>query len=254
MAILSQGRHHSTGRVTIFEYERGLFYRSGVFDRVLAPGSYRLWGWARQHLTVVDLRATSLQVSGQKVFTLDPLPVTVNLAVDYRIVDPVKAIHENQSYLTKLYEHAQREGRTVLAGASIKELMGHREGLNERLRLQLLACGPPLGLEVLAAEIKDLVLVASVRDLLTKEVEQKLRAQAALTAAREEVATLRAQANAARLIRDNPEILRLRELEAMTELSRHSGNTLILQAGSSSVDIPKAVRKDSSGSDSQSDQ
>ncbi len=233
----SHTQEHSGGRVTVFEYQRGLLYDSGAFKRVLMPGTYRLWWWMRKHITVVDIRQSSLQVSGQKVFSADPLPITVNLTVDYRIVDPARAVHESQSYLTKLYEHTQREGRAVLSGVSVGELMGSREALHELLKQQLLPYGAPLGLEILAAEVKDLVLVASVRDLMTKEVEQKLRAKAALTAAREEVATLRALANAARLVRDNPEILRLREIEAMAELSRGSGNTLILNAGTAASNL-----------------
>jgi regulator of protease activity HflC (stomatin/prohibitin superfamily) len=227
--------------VTVFEYERGLLYSAGVFSRVLPPGRHRIWPLSRQQVKVVDIRQATLNVSSQKTFSADPLPVTVSLGVDYQIADPALAVHQSQSPLGKLYEHSQREARGIVARATLADLMGERTAINAALTGAIQPHGSALGLEILGAEVRDLILTPLVRDLVTKEVETRMRAQAALAGAREEVATLRAMANAARILRDHPEIARLRELEVMSELSRRPGNTLVLGTG---VPLARAPRSD----------
>lgn len=231
------GREYSKGLVTIFEYERGLLYTRGAFQRIMAPGCYRIWPFTKTHIKVLDVRQTSLTISAQKIFTSDPLPVTVSLSVDYRIDDAARSVHEHKDVLSSLYEVAQRAVRGLIAVTEIADLLGSREAINDGLLPKVYPWGEPLGLEILRVDIKDVTLVASVRDLMTKEAEQKLRARAALAAAREEVATLRALSNAARMVRDNPELLKLREMDLVAELARGKGNTLVMNSSGSALGL-----------------
>jgi regulator of protease activity HflC (stomatin/prohibitin superfamily) len=63
---------------------------------------------------------------------------------------------------------------------------------------------------------------------MSKTVEADKAAKAALITAREEHATTRCQANTARLIQENPMIIRLKELQTIAEMGKGSGNTVIL--------------------------
>lgn len=87
------------------------------------------------------------------------------------------------------------------------------------------------GLRILNVGIKDVILAPKVRDLLMKEAEAKRVAQAMLIGAREEVATLRALANAARLAAEHPQLLRLRELDTVRAFAETPGNTVVVGVG-----------------------
>jgi regulator of protease activity HflC (stomatin/prohibitin superfamily) len=106
--------------------------------------------------------------------------------------------------------------------------------LNERVRINddILQAVKPLaeayGVRVLNVGIKDVILAPKVRDLLMKEAEAKRVAQATLIGAREEVAALRALANAARLAAEHPQLLRLRELDAVRAFAQTPGNTVVV--------------------------
>ena len=54
---------------------------------------------------------------------------------------------------------------------------------------------------------------------MNKVTEAKKAAEAQLIARREETAALRSQANSARLLADNPTLMRLRELEVLERLA-----------------------------------
>ena len=82
----------------------------------------------------------------------------------------------------------------------------------------------------------------NVREMMLKKIEAEKSAQASLIRAREEVAAARARANVARMIMENPAVLRLKELETMSELAKSPGSTVVF-SGKTDVDglIAKAV-------------
>jgi hypothetical protein len=64
--------------------------------------------------------------------------------------------------------------------------------------------------------------------MFLQEVEAEHKGRASLVAARHEVAAARARANTARLLQENPNLLRLQELETLAQLAAKSGNVLII--------------------------
>jgi regulator of protease activity HflC (stomatin/prohibitin superfamily) len=218
---------HTRGAVTILEYQRGLLYRDGALQRVLTAGRYRLWPWQRQKIVVLDVRRTSAQVSGQKLLTKDQITITLNLVADYEIADVALALHRVSDFRTQLYEDVQLAARSVVGELAVDELLEQREVVNARLLQSVRDRATAYGVEVSLVAIKDIALSAKVRDMLMKEAEARRTAQAMLIGAREEVAALRALSNAARLAAQHPQLLRLRELDALRSFSQTPGNTVV---------------------------
>ena len=84
------------------------------------------------------------------------------------------------------------------------------------------------GVELTRVGVKDMVLPGTVRAVFLQEVEAEHKGRASLVAARHEVAAARARANTAKLLQENPHILRLQELETLAQLASKSGNVLII--------------------------
>ena len=122
----------------------------------------------------------------------------------------------------------QLAARNVVGAATVDVLLQDRVGINRQILEAVQPLAEGYGLRVLTVGIKDVILAPKVRDLLMKEVEAKRVAQAMLIGAREEVATLRALANAARLAADHPHLLRLRELDAVRAFAQTPGNTVVM--------------------------
>lgn len=244
-------REYSRGVATIYEYERGLLYRNGKLQKVLEAGRYRIWPFSNQRVEVVDVRRASAQVANQKLLTSDQITVGISIAADYEIVDVVAASHRVANYQSQLHEDIQLAARNIVGAVTVDALMENRVAINTQLLEAVAPLAVEYGLRVIGVAIKDVILAPKIRDLLMKEAEARRVASAMLIGAREEVAAMRALANAAKLAQENPALLCLRELEVARSLASNSGNTLVMGLNESKVSVGNRAAKGAQESDSE---
>ena len=91
------------------------------------------------------------------------------------------------------------------------------------MRAFVTARAQALGAEVGEIGVKDVILPGDVRELLNKVVEAERVAKANLIRRQEETAATRSLLNTAKLMEDNPLLLRLKELEALEKLVEKVG-------------------------------
>jgi regulator of protease activity HflC (stomatin/prohibitin superfamily) len=73
------------------EYERGVIFFLGRFQKVKGPGLIVLIPFV-QKMVKVDLRVVVMDVPTQDVISRDNVSVKVNAVIYFRIVDPEKAV------------------------------------------------------------------------------------------------------------------------------------------------------------------
>lgn len=210
--------------VTIYEFERGLKYSGGKFRAVMGPGQY--WYLPRfTTIRAIDMRVSVAALSGQEVLSADGVALKVSVAAKYRVADPGQAVNTVDNYAAALYSELQLALRAVISASALDDLLAQRPALGARLTE--LAAGPvrALGLELVAAEIRDLTLPGELKKIFTQVVRARQEGLAALEKARGETAALRNLANAAQMIERNPHLMQLRLLQV---LGQQSGNTVVL--------------------------
>src|SRR5262249_36960512 len=111
---------------------------------------------------------------------------------------------------------------------TLEDLLKERDALSRDLHASVAPRAKSYGVELTRVGVKDMVLPGAVRAVFLQEVEADLKGRAALAAARHEVAAARARANTAKLIQENPQLLRLQELETLAQLASKAGNVLII--------------------------
>ena len=79
------------------------------------------------------------------------------------------------------------------------------------------------GVRVSVIALKDIILPGDIRDILNQVVTAEKQAQANLIRRREETAATRALLNTAKLMEDNPLLVRLKELEDAGKDRRQGG-------------------------------
>ena len=212
----------------IRQYQRGLLYDKGHFVEVLQPGRYWYWPWQVKHVEVIDIRETSQTVEGQEILTSDKIGIRVTLIAQYHVADPVAARHQVENYVSQLYQDLQLTLREAVAGQTLEALMSSREALSAGIQAQVAPRASKYGVELSRVGVKDMVLPGAVRTVFLQEMEAELKGRASLVAARHEIAAARARANTAKLLQENPHLVRMQELELLASLASKSGNVVVI--------------------------
>lgn len=198
----------------------GLYMKDGQYVETLAPGRYAFWrNVAQVSVTPVDLREQVLEVSGQELMTADKVTLRLNALVTYRVADPLKAANAANDVKQALYREVQLALRGVVGLRSIDSLLEEKDGVGQELDALVRRRAGDFGLAIETVGIRDVILPGDMRDLLNKVTEAKKAAEANLITRREETAAMRSQANTAKLMENNPTLMRLRELEALEKVA-----------------------------------
>ncbi len=209
-------------KIIIHQHEKGLYFRNGLYKRLLDPGAhYFLWG-SGFRIQRVDMRLQNMTILGQEVLTQDNLPVKLSLVLFYRIVDPVKAVLTVAHHEAHMHLKAQIAIREVIAGCTLEDILQKRGDLNAQIAEKIKAEADEIGLQVDQITFRDIMLPAELRQAYLQVVKAQKEGLAALEKARGESAALRNLANAAHLFKENPDLLQLRFLHTLEHSSGHN--------------------------------
>ena len=197
----------------------GLLFVDGELARTLTPGLHAFWRFNRSmKVESVDLRLQALEVSGQDILTKDKVSLRVNLSAVYRVADPVKARSELGNFIEYLYRALQFGLRQTIGSRTLDVLLGDKDELDQEVWRYAAERARPHGLEVETVGLKDVILPGEMKDILNQVVQAEKVAQANVIRRREETAATRSLLNTAKLMEDNPLLLRLKELEALEKV------------------------------------
>jgi regulator of protease activity HflC (stomatin/prohibitin superfamily) len=206
--------------VDVAEGHVGLLFVDGALVRELQPGAHMFWAVTKKPVVkVVDLRRQAIDVAGQEILTRDRVTLRVNIAADYQVVDAVKAATAVKDFADALYRALQFAFRKSLGTKSLDEILADKVTAEteavDRVRADMAAIGVSVG----EIAVKDVVLPGEMRDILNKVVTAEKEAEANVIRRREETNATRSLLNTARIMAENPVMLRLKELEALSEIA-----------------------------------
>jgi regulator of protease activity HflC (stomatin/prohibitin superfamily) len=207
----------------------GVWFRDGTFVETLPPGRHAFWkNSAEFKLVPVDTRELILDVSGQDIMTADKVTLRLNALVTYRVADAPLSLKATDDARQALYREVQLVLRALVGARELDGFLADKDGVVGELEQGLRRRVPALGLEVVTVGIRDVILPGEMKDLLNKVTEAKKAAEANLIARREETAAMRSQANTAKLLQDNPTLMRLRELEVLEKVAATAKLSVVL--------------------------
>jgi regulator of protease activity HflC (stomatin/prohibitin superfamily) len=230
----------------------GLLYENGVLVRVLAPGRYAFCTLfaPQREIVQVDIRERSVTIKNQEILTADKVAIRISILVFFKTVDAKAALQNVESFEDRLYEDVQLAARRFLASRTLDQILRDRNDLSEAIREDVRQTAASYGVEIRRADVKDLVFPGNLRELMNKGIEtertweanliaqeksaqaakiqaesqaeiQKITAKAATFARQQE---LEADEKAAVVLKANPELLKLKEIEALREIGLKGGN------------------------------
>ena len=218
-------------RLVVVHGQVGLLYIDGALSDTLSPGVHAFWNAGRSvDMKIVDVREHALDVVGQEILTKDRVSIRVNLAATYKVVDPVKAVTEVKDFEDSLYRALQYAFRQTLATKTLDEVLAKKGVVDTEAANGVSKAMAKIGLNVSAITIKDVVLPGEMRDILNTVVTAQKEAEANVIRRREDASATRALLNTAKVMSDNPAMMRLKELEALEGIAEKVG-TLTVHSG-----------------------
>jgi regulator of protease activity HflC (stomatin/prohibitin superfamily) len=206
--------------VEVPETAFGLLIVDGELERVLEPGLHAFWKYHRMLKTeLVDRRVQSMEVQGQEILTRDKVSLRVNLTALWQVTDVVKARGELVNFVEYAYKELQFALREAVGARTLDELLGDKGALDREIGDAVRAKTLEFGLAVRSVGVKDVILPGEMKTILNRVVESEKVAQANLIKRREETAATRSLLNTARLMDENPTLLRLKELETLEKVT-----------------------------------
>jgi regulator of protease activity HflC (stomatin/prohibitin superfamily) len=165
--------------LVVSEGMAGLLCRHGIFVRRANAGRHVLWGrsWSSRHL---DLRRTALTIAGQEALTSDGVSIKMSLMVSCRIDDPFKAVHESQNWMREINSATQIALHKAVGCVSAEALLNQRLEIGARLLARIQPHAVLLGIDVLAIEVKDMMLPAELRRAFAGAVKAGIEDRTAL--------------------------------------------------------------------------
>jgi len=206
----------------------GLLFIDGTLRQTLDAGLHAFWNFnGNVSVERVELRARSLDVSGQELLSRDKVTLRVNLAATVQVVDPVRAHRTLSNADEFIYRQLQFGLRQAIATRSLDELLGEKAALDGEIAAHVRAAIEGHGVQLLGVGIKDVILPGEMKEILNGVVLAEKQAQASVIRRREEANATRSQLNTARLIEDNPVLMRLKELEALEKVTEKIGKLTV---------------------------
>jgi regulator of protease activity HflC (stomatin/prohibitin superfamily) len=164
--------------------------------------------------------------------------VRVNLVVTWQVADAVRAATASADPAQALYREAQLALRAAIGTRTLDALLADKESVGGEVRESLSGRVSDLGIVVRSVGLRDLILPGDMKALLNQVVAATKEAEANLIKRREETASVRSQANTAKLLADNPQLARLKELELLKDVLAGARTTFVFGNG----DIADQVR------------
>ena len=198
----------------------GLLIVDGAFVKVLEPGLHAFWKFQRaMKAELVDQRVQAMEVAGQEILTRDKVSLRVNLTAMWQVTDVVRARSELQNFVEFVYKQLQFALREAVGARTLDELLGAKGALDREIEGTARAAIEARGIALVNVGVKDVILPGDMKEILNRVVEAEKVAQANLIRRREETAATRSLLNTARLMDENPTLMRLKELETLEKVT-----------------------------------
>jgi len=221
-------------------YEKAVLFVDGKYERILESGFYCWW---KNNIAIfvgkVDTRLQQAELNGQEMLTRDKASLRINAWARYQVVDIEKALLQNKEYERQLYVAFQLALREYVTGLNFDELLEKKEAIVNYVLEKVAAEADTLGVKVAGFGIREIserseanerggawrsssdevLLPGDVKEIMNQVLVAEKKAQANIILRREETASTRSLLNTAKLLEDNPTLLKLKELEYVEKIA-----------------------------------
>jgi regulator of protease activity HflC (stomatin/prohibitin superfamily) len=209
------------------QYERGVVFRLGRYNRTAGPGLYLLWPIIEWQ-TKMDLRTVTRDVEQQEGITRDNVPIKVDAVIWFRIIDPELAVMRVREVAYAVAQVSLTTLRTVLGQHTLDDILKEQDTISEAMQESIDSVTEPWGVKVELVQMKNVEIPPSMQRAMAQEAEALREKRARLIKAEAELAAAEQLRQAAEVIMQNPAGLELRRMQMITEVGAEQNTMTII--------------------------
>ncbi|MCA9379419.1 slipin family protein [Candidatus Dojkabacteria bacterium] len=208
------------------QYEKGLLFSFGKFQRQLEPG----WHFIipiMQSMIKIDIRTKTVDLADQEAITKDNVSTRISAVLYFNVENAEKAILEVENYMWATSQLAETTMRTVVGEFSLDELLSHRDKVANKIEEIVERSSGSWGVRILRVELKDVILPESMKRTMAKQAEAEREKRATIINSEGEVIAAENLQKAATMMAKAPGALHLRTLNSINDISSDQSNTVV---------------------------
>jgi regulator of protease activity HflC (stomatin/prohibitin superfamily) len=162
------------------EFRRLVHFRFGRCMGQKGPGFiFPLWPIIDQ-VVVVDLRELYLDVQPQTCITKDNAPVSVDMLVYMKIVEPQDSVLKVENFLGAARGMAITTLRSVVGDISLDDVLAKRDEINQIMQAKLDEVTDRWGVKVTAVEIREIEPPRDIQEAMSRQMSAERNRRAAV--------------------------------------------------------------------------
>jgi len=224
------------------QYERGVVFRLGKYNRTAGPGLYLVLPLIEWQVRT-DLRTVTNDVAQQEGITRDNVPIKVNAVIWYRIVDPARAIIQVRDVANAVVQVAVTTLRTALGQHTLDDILKAQDTIAEGMQQAIDTVTEPWGVKVERVQMRNVEIPPTMQRAMAQEAEALREKRARLIKAEAELDAAEQLRQAAEVIMQNPAGLELRRMQMITEVGAEQNTMTIIMMPSEFVGAARGIAK-----------
>jgi len=209
------------------EWQRMSLLRLGRFVGVKGPGFFIVPPFLYSMASIVDMRITTQQVEATATLTKDNIPIKVTAALEFEVEDPEKATIGVKDYLRTVIWASTEALKNTIGRLELRELLSQREVIAVELKADIDKAAQDFGVNVRAVRITDIDTPTSLIEELAVIARAERGARAKEIQAKAEIKVAQMLAQAAEIL-EKPGALKIREIQALLEMSKEESTMVII--------------------------
>lgn len=199
------------------QWERLIVLRLGRFQAMKGPGILFIVPFVDVVAYWIDIRVITTSFKAEKTLTKDTVPVDVDAVLFWKVIDPEKAALAVADYNAAISWASQTALRDVIGKTMLSDMLEGREKISDELQRIIDVRTEPWGINVIAVEVKDVLIPSALEDAMSMQAQAERERQARVILGDSERQIAEKFAQAAQSYVDNPTALHLRAMNMLYE-------------------------------------
>jgi regulator of protease activity HflC (stomatin/prohibitin superfamily) len=210
------------------QWEKTIVLRLGRFRSLEGPGLFFIIPIIETTPYWIDTRVITSSFKAEKTLTRDTVPVDVDAVLFWKVVDPKKAALDVADYSSAINWASQTALRDVIGKTMLADMLEGREKISAELQGIIDARTEPWGVNVIAVEVKDVLIPLALQDAMSMQAQAERERQARVILGDSERQVAEKFGEAAKTYQDNPVALHLRAMNMLYEGLKQNSTIVVV--------------------------